>query len=322
MPMRPGLTKWQKKLAVWQTFRKFVAKVIPMSGLKVMRNRLIDSPVRRLVTYLVVMTVMNVALYLLPKEGGYMWDPWLVNTLTAMLFTLLIWLTARLARTDNTILGILCTAAFVILFCPGADRFFLRDETGLQELASQCMVPFFIGQFRRIRTRDFHRWYALMLLMGIFCSYTHNGITIPMCATFLFLSFQNRDHFFRLACWPMVTGVVIGTGISIWQLRHDATALPTDIQSMTSVTSIALTTLWDTKVFVIAVAMTLYLTTWHQGRRKLLYTSRRHYVVSLCTFFSLCTMPFAPLGIENAVTGVCFFCMFWVLLLCRSLIRF
>ena len=56
-----------------------------------------------------------------------------------------------------------------------------------------------------------------------------------------------------------------------------------------------------------------------QAGKDILYIARRHYVLTLCGLFSLFTLPFAPLGIDNAVTGVCFFSMFWLLFLCQHL---
>lgn len=247
--------------------------------------------------------------------GGYVWDPWVINICTTTLFTLFVCLTARLARTDQTVAGIIATAAFIIFFCPGEEVFFERDLNALGELSSQCIVPFFIGQYTRVSQKDFHRWYLLMLLMGVFCSYTHNGITIPLCCAFVWLAFQRRERFFRQACWPMVVGVIIGTGLSIWQMRHDSLNLATDLEVMTSVTNIALKTLWETKVFVLSIAITAYLASRKEGRRVLKYIARRHYVLALCGIFALLTVPFAPLGIDNAITGVCFFSMFWVLFL-------
>lgn len=253
--------------------------------------------------------------------GGYIWDPWIINFSTSVLFTLLVCLSARLARTDQTIIGILTTATFIIFFCPGEEVFFERDLNSLTELSSQCIVPFFIGQYTRVSQKEFHKWYFLMLLMGIFCSYTHNGITIPLCCTFVWLAFQRRERFFRQACWPMVIGVIIGTGLSIWQRRNDSLNFATDLTVLTSVTSIALKTLWETKVFVLSLGITAYLISRKEGRKTLKYIVRRHYVLALCCIFSLFTMPFAPLGIENAVTGVCFFSMFWLLFLCQYLVE-
>ena len=37
--------------------------------------------------------------------------------------------------------------------------------------------------------------------------------------------------------------------------------------------------------------------------------------------FALTTVPFAPLGIDNAVMGVCFFAMLWSMLLLLGLER-
>lgn len=280
------------------------------------------------IAYITIFLGVWVGLIIFPmRTGGYMWEPWptgiewLVNTLTALLFTLFVGLTARLARTDYTIAGILATAIFIIFFCPGEEVFFDRNEEALTELASQCIVPFFIAQYNRVSQKDFHRWYLLMLLMGIFCSFTHNGITIPLCCSFVWLAFQRRERFFRQACWPMVIGVIIGTGFSIYNRWGDSLTATADLEVMTSVTSIALKTLWDTKVFVLSLLLTGYLLSTHKGRKDILYIFRRHYVLTLCSLFSLFTMPFAPLGIENAVTGVCFFSMFWLLFLCQYLIE-
>ncbi len=251
--------------------------------------------------------------------GGYIWDPWIINISTALLFTLLVYLSSHLARTDQTIIGILVTAVFIVFFCPGEEVFFERDLSSLNELSSQCIVPFFITQYTRVSQKEFHKWYFLMLLMGIFCSYTHNGITIPLCCTFVWLAFQRRERFFRQACWPMVIGVIIGTGLSIWQRRNDSLNFSTDLTVLTSVASIALKTLWETKVFILSIGLTAYLISRKEGRKTLKYITRRHYVLALCNIFALLTLPFAPLGIKNAVTGVCFFSMFWLLFLCQHL---
>lgn len=281
----------------------------------------------RLLAYGLIFFGVWGALALAPLSGDDMWAPWSIdlslifNVLTTVLFTLFVYLTAHLARTDRTIPGILATAVFILLFCPGEELFFERDEEALTELSSQCIVPFFISQYTRVSQKDFHRWYLLMLLMGVFCSFTHNGITIPLCCAFVWLAFQRRERFFRQACWPMVIGVIIGTGLSLWQRRNDSLQMATDLEVMSSVTSIALKTLWDTKIFVLAVALTAYILGLKRGRRQLIYIAGRHYVIALCCIFALLTLPFAPLGIENAVTGVCFFSMFWTLFLCQYLIE-
>ena len=279
----------------------------------------------RLIAYGIIFLGVWGGLTLIPVQGAYIIDPWatdinmIADLATAILFTLFVGLTASLARTDRSILGIIATAIFIIFFCPGQDMFFGRDDDALTELASQCIVPFFIGQYTRVSQKDFHRWYLLMLLMGIFCSYTHNGITIPLCCTFIWLAIRRRERFFRQACWPMVIGVVIGTGLSIWKRLDDSLNMATDLEVITSVTSIALKTLWETKVFVASLLLTGYFLSVRRGRKEILYIFRRHYVLTLCCIFSLFTMPFAPLGIENAVTGVCFFNMFWLLFLCQYL---
>ncbi|MCF0199201.1 MAG: hypothetical protein HUK02_07735 [Bacteroidaceae bacterium] len=271
------------------------------------------------VHYLVIGVLITCGLFVFPPTGGYIWDKWVINCTIGLLFTLLVFLTARLVNTGNTPAGVLLTALFLILFCPGAERFFQRDEQGVLELSSQCIVPFFISQYLRVSRKDFGRWYFLMALMGIFCSYTHNGITVPLCAAFVYLSFLHRKQFFRRACWPMVVGFVIGTGLSIWRMSTESLTMATDAQAITSVTKIALYTLWDTKVFVASLGLTLYLASTRHGRRILVALARRHYVISACCCMALITLPFAPLGIDNAVTGICFFSMLWVLLLCQHI---
>lgn len=275
----------------------------------------------RTIAYCIIFFGVWIGMAIFPPIGGYIWDAWVINISTSLFFTLLVALTAQLARTDRTILGIIATATFLIFFCPGEEAFFTRDESALSELSAQCIVPFFISQYTRVSQKDFHRWYLLMLLMGIFCSYTHNGITIPLCCAFVWLAFQRRERFFRQACWPMVIGVIIGTGLSIWQKRNDSLNMATDLETITSVTNIALKTLWDTKVFMLSIILTGYVYSMKKGRRQLEHVAQRHYVIALCSIFSLCTLPFAPLGIENAVTGVCFFSMYWVLFLCHHLVR-
>ena len=269
--------------------------------------------------YFVIFFGVWAGLAAIPPKGGYMWEPWTINILTTSFFTLFVYLTAHLARTGQTFIGIIGTAAFIVFFFPGEETFFYRDLNALIEISSQCIVPFFITQYTRVSQKEFQRWYFLMLLMGIFCSYTHDGITIPLCCTFVWLAFQRRERFFRQACWPMVVGVIIGTGLSIWQRRNDSLNLATNLEAISSVTSIALQTLWETKVFVLTVLLTGYMASQKKGRKDLRYIVRRHYVMALCMLFALLTMPFAPLGIDNAVTGVCFFSMFWLLFLCQYL---
>ncbi len=96
--------------------------------------------------YALVFTVVFCALVLFPPAAGYIWEPLTVNVLTALLFTLLVALTARLIGTDRRLMGLGLTALFLIFFCPGAERFFCRDEAALMELGSQCIVTFFIKQ--------------------------------------------------------------------------------------------------------------------------------------------------------------------------------
>ena len=183
-------------------------------------------------TYLVIFAVMLSALALFPKTGGYIWQAEIINPLSALLFTLLVYLTGRIAHSTQSVTGILCTALFILLFCPDSRHFFNRDETAVVELSSTCIVPFFISQYTRISNKNFKYGYFLMLLMGIFCSYTHDSITIPLCAAFLTLSYLQRDRLFRLACWPMVIGFSVGTALTLLQSAYWHSAAWRDLTAL------------------------------------------------------------------------------------------
>jgi len=274
----------------------------------------------RTLTYLFIFLVVSLMLTVVPKAGGYIWAPQFIIPATAALFTLLVWLVARFLGTDRSWLELLVTALFILFFAPGSHLFFARDEDGLIELCSQCIVPFFLTQYNRISRKDFRRAYAFMLLMGIFCSFTHDGITLPLCLAFLMLAWQRRNEFFRLACWPMVAGWLVGTVLQFVARRHWPSLTP-DLEALTNRTAIVLGVLWDTKIFVLAVVLTLWLTTTSWGRTELLRVLRRQRLIAYSLAFALACVPFAPLGIENAVTGVCFFALLWVLLLCKAMER-
>ena len=271
-------------------------------------------------TYLGLLAVMIFLLTVLPFQNAILWQERLLVFLSAFLFTLLVWLSTRLIGTGQKAESVVFTAVFILFFYPGITNFLSCDLEAVINLSSQCIAPFFIGQYNRTSRRGFSRIYVLMLLMGIFCSYTHDGITIPLCAGFLWLSFLNRDRFFRSACWPMVIGFVIGTGLSVWHAwREGRNDTPSDLAGTISQTSTALQILWDTKIFLLSVGLTTWLSVSHWGRRMLIACFREHTLLASCSMFSYCTLPFAPLGLENAVTGVCFFCMFWVLILVKAL---
>ena len=226
----------------------------------------------RTLIYLVIFFYVCLALVIVPKVGGFIWDPLIIVPATAALFTLLVWLVARFLGTDRTAMGVVMTAVFILIFAPGAGVFFERDEEALLELSSQCIVPFFLTQYKRISRKDFRRAYGFMLLMGIFCSFTHDGITLPLCLAFLLLA---------------------------WQLSL----------------------LWDAKIFVFALVLTFWLSTTSWGRTELWRTFRRQRLIAYSLLFALSCVPFAPLGIDNAVTGVCFFGLLWALLLCQRLMQ-
>ena len=159
-----------------------------------------------------------------------------------------------------------------------------------------------------------------ILLMGIFCSFTHDGITLPLCLAFLLLAWQRRAEVMHRACWPMMAGWLIGTVMQFLSRDHLPSLTP-DIEGLTSRTALILGLLWDTKVFVLALALTAWFTTTVWGRHELRRAWRRNRLVAYSLFFALTTVPFAPLGIDNAVTGVCFFAMLWSMLLLLGLER-
>ena len=271
-------------------------------------------------TYLGILGVMMFLLAVLPFQHAITPTDRLLVFVSALLFTLLVWHSTKLIGTGQEVESVVFTALFILFFYPDITNFLSCDLEAVISLSSQCIVPFFIGQYNRVSQRNFQRIYVLMLLMGIFCSYTHDGITIPLCAGFLWLSFLNRDRFFRTACWPMVIGFVIGTGLSIWKAhRTGVSSVPSNLAGTISQTSTALQILWNAKVFLLSVGLTAWLSVSRWGRQMLLANFREHTLLACCAMFSYCTLPFAPLGLENAVAGVCFFCMFWVLILVKSL---
>ena len=271
-------------------------------------------------TYLVIFAVMLSALALFPKTGGYIWQAEIINPLSALLFTLLVYLTGRIAHSTQSVTGILCTALFILLFCPDSRHFFNRDETAVVELSSTCIVPFFISQYTRISNKNFKYGYFLMLLMGIFCSYTHDSITIPLCAAFLTLSYLQRDRLFRLACWPMVIGFAIGTTLTLLQSAYWNSAAWGDLTALSTQTADGFAQLWETKVFIFATLLTIYFLSSRKRRRRLWRISREHKLLTYCLLYSFCAIPFAPLGLDNAISGVCFFYMFWALFLFQQLL--
>lgn len=271
-------------------------------------------------TYLAVFLIILSVLAFLPKTGGYIWQPEIFNPLSALLFTLLVYLTGHIARSAQSAIGILCTAMFVLLFCPDSHEFFNRDETAVMTLSSTCIVPFFISQYTRISNKNFKYGYFLMLLMGIFCSYTHDSITIPLCASFLTLSYLQRDRLFRLACWPMVIGFAIGTTLCLLQSTFWKQSSWSDLTALSSQTADGFTQLWETKVFMFATLLTIYFLSSRKKRKRLWRISREHKLLTYCLLYSFCAIPFAPLGIDSAISGVCFFCMFWALFLFQQLL--
>lgn len=270
---------------------------------------------KTLLVYILIFVCIFLLLTFIPKTGGYIWQPELINGISALLLTLLIFLVGQIAETSKSLTGILGTAVFTLLFCPKSHMFFYRDEQAVIELTSVCIVPFFISQYKRISTKNFTYGYFIMLLMGIFCSYTHDGITIPLCLSFLLMSYLQRKQFFGLACWPMVIGFVIGTTLSLLHSNYLTWDSFGDFQLLTTQTANAFMQLWETKVFIFATLLSLYYLLSRRRRKRLWPIFKQHRLLSFCLLFSVCTVPFAPLGMDNAIQGVCFFCMFWVLFL-------
>lgn len=276
---------------------------------------------RLTLAYLIISGMTVLMLAFVPVQGGSETLAWPLILSQTLLFVLLVGLSARLIGWHDRVEGLVMTALFLLIFLPTSELLFRRDFESLIALASQCIVPFFIGQYNRIRPLPFHRWYTLMLLMGIFCSYTHNGITIPLCSSFVWMAYRNRDRFFRTACWPMVIGFVIGTGLSIWKNRvADPSSEDSYLGALSSHTAQALVILWDTKIFIPAIGLTAYLSANRWGRKLVRRVAEEHTLLSACVVFSFCTMPFAPLGLDNAIQGVCFFCMYWTLILGKELL--
>ena len=268
-------------------------------------------------TYIAIFVVLCLLLALTPVHGIMVWDQRIIIPLTALLFTLLVWLVSRFLNIKDSSIEIVIIAAFLLLFTPGANIFFSRDEEAIFELISQCIIPFFLSQYNRIRSKDFRRVYVVMLLMGIFCSFTHDGLTLPLCAAFLLDAWQRRSVVIHRACWPMMAGWFIGTAL-LFATRGVAHS---SLESIPDRTWQVLTLLWDAKIFIISLGLTVWLSTIQWGRHEMRHIWRRNRLIAHSLVFALCLVPFAPLGIGNAVTGVCFFSMLWTMLLLRGLER-
>ena len=118
----------------------------------------------------------------------------------------------------------------------------------------------------------------------------------------------------------MVIGFVIGTSLSIWKHLHGGdSSMPSGMMEMFDRTSETLLLLWNTKIFIVSVVLTSWLSISRWGRKLLIENFHRQKLLCSCAMFSYCVLPFAPLGLENAVTGVCYFSMFWVLILLKAL---
>jgi hypothetical protein len=269
--------------------------------------------------YLVLFLFALLLTFVIPEDGGYIWQPEIINTANAMLFTLLVWLVVRLLHLHGNVMEVLLVAASLLLLSPSVDDFFRHAEDGFFQLFSLCIAPFFMSQYNRIHEKNFRKAYVLMFLMGVFCSYTHDGISVPLCAGFLWLSFRQRRAFFRKACWPMVLGFLVGTSLLLTQRYVDVSQwLDLGLLSRQTLSGIRL--LWDTKIFIFAVLLTTYFFSSRHRSRLALHVIRRNRLIALCFVFSLCLLPFSPLGLEKSVEGVCFFSLLWFLILAKTLI--
>jgi len=115
-------------------------------------------------------------------------------------------------------------------------------------------------------------------------------------------------------------GWLVGTILQFAARGHVPDLTP-DLVALTSRTTQVIGLLWDTKIFVLAAGLTFWLSTTHWGRALLRRTLRRQRLITYSFLFALSCVPFAPLGIDNAVTGVCVFGLLWSLLLCKELQR-
>ena len=119
----------------------------------------------------------------------------------------------------------------------------------------------------------------------------------------------------------MVIGFVIGTTLALLNSTHFSLSEISDFEILSTQTADGLSQLWDTKVFFFATWLTAYYTLSKNRRRRIFRIIRQQKLLSYCLLFSVCTIPFAPLGMDYAIEGVCFFCMFWVLFLFQDLVR-
>lgn len=271
------------------------------------------------ITYLAIFIFILLLTFIVPKEGGYIWQSEVINGANSLLFTLLVWLVVRLLHLKERVTDIVLVAISLLLFSPAVDEFLIHAEDGFLQLFSLCIVPFFMSQYNRIHEKNFKKIYMLMFLMGIFCSYTHDGISLPLCFGFLWLSFRQRRAFFSRACWPMVIGFLFGTVMLLTQ-RLISYEGWTDIGQLSYQTLSVFRLLWDTKIFVFTVLLTAYFFSSHNRFRIAHRAVQNNRLIATCLVFSLCLVPFSPLGLEKSVEGVCFFCLLWFLLLAKVLL--
>ena len=133
---------------------------------------------KKILTYLVVFASTLLLAWILPNRHLPMWQWWLEAIVYSGLFALLVWLSCRLVRSGRGAGETAITALFLLFFLPRGGGLVNLSIESVTYLASQCMVPFFIGQYMRIRRRDYGHIYVLMILMGIFCSYTHDAMDV------------------------------------------------------------------------------------------------------------------------------------------------
>ena len=86
------------------------------------------------ITYLCIFVFVALVMALLPTHEWMMWEQSVVIPVCAMLFTLLVYLSASMADTGKRHVEVLGTVLVLLIFVPGVENFFARDEEAMLEL--------------------------------------------------------------------------------------------------------------------------------------------------------------------------------------------